>query len=108
MIPRRVLSVLHILSKQSAREHYGCGAVSSSERGEQGADFVLDIGLSGIVESGGDLLAEDRPIAAAEPMDGDLDGSFGHTELGGERGIRAVFGAVYQDILEPLEKRPAF
>ena len=70
---------------------------------EQGTDLVVD--LIGAVDGGGDFLAKQQGIPAAEAMHRNPDGALGTPEPPGDRRVGSRIGATGQNSLQFLECR---
>lgn len=71
---------------------------------EQVADLVVHLGRVG--QRGGDLLAEQVAVPAAEPVGGHPRGPLGRPEAGGDRRVRRCVGVPVEHAAEGLEGRP--
>src|SRR5262245_15523846 len=80
------------------------GAVGSGSPGERRLEVAeLRVDRRRILHGLADLVAQQLAVAASQPVDGDLDGSLRHVQLGSERGLRSV-PLLGQETPEALEE----
>src|SRR5262249_17810200 len=90
-------------SEGDVAEAYGRarGNPLPGQRGEQGADLVIDVGLVG--DRRGDPRADRLAIATAQAVDGDLDRSLGRAHPCGSLRVAGPARVAGQGWLEGLE-----